>query len=258
MSNPTKKNNEDAITLGDPLYILNEFYGQVVIVKKALENNTLEEQVIERLKLDRPATKQEMAEVVSSTLQRWIENKRSTAKKILTEKSYSRINEAFYIAAALADELFLLEIDWPGKEYWHQVLLEERIFDSSYAGEKFYNGMAKLLKQRVLDPQQINLLAVYFLALRLHFYGRYRGQSERLQSIRKQLFKRISVSLRDDPSLVCPQCYESIFSSLEEKRLAPLIYWKKKSIQGFLVYLLLGWVVWISLKGVWTIAAKIS
>ncbi|ODS25023.1 hypothetical protein AB835_00515 [Candidatus Endobugula sertula] len=254
MNNIISNINPEPTEAADPLQVLNNFYRQIVLVKQSLEQHDLEDQVAQHLKINRPPTGEEAAEVISSRLQRWIEKKRSISRKVLTEKDYERIDETLYIAAVLADELFILEIDWPGRRYWYSVLLEERILQSCYAGEQFYTGITKLLSKRVLDEQQRSLLAVYFLALRLGFSGRYRNNPQRLHYVRQQLFKRINHGVSDKQSVVCVQPYHYQFASLQEQRLAPLTRWKRTIAQISLVYILVTWLVWEGLTGVWIAA----
>jgi type VI secretion system protein ImpK len=254
MSSNTQKLHNDVAELADPLQVLSDFYRQIVLIKRSLELHRLEQEVSQFLQVDRLPSDQEMAEVISARLQHWIDKKRAAAVKVLTEKEYSRIEETLYIAAALADELFILEIEWPGKKHWHSVLLEESVFHSCYAGENFFKGVVHLLNERAVDAQQRNLMAVYFLTLRLGFSGRYRDQPKNLEAVRKKLFKRINNGIDDKESLVCPQAYEYLFSSMQEYRLAPLTRWKKMMVNGFLLYLLLGWLVWNSLTGVWDVS----
>lgn len=247
---------EDAIdisVLSDPLKILNDFYRQIVLVKRALEEKDLEFEVASHLGKSDTPTDKDMAEVISARLQRWIEKKRKAAHKVLTEKEYSRINETLFVAAALADEIFILEIDWKGKDHWESVLLEESVFQTCFAGERFYQGVAALLKERVLDHQQKSLLAVYFLSMRLGFSGRYRGDEKTLNYIRKKLFKRMSGSFDDVDTLVCPQAYEYLFESVQEYRLAPLTRWKKIMAQTLLAYVFISWLAWMSLQGEWVV-----
>jgi type VI secretion system protein ImpK len=253
MSSSIKNVKKDSSSLHDPLQVLNDFYRQIVLIKRSLENKDLEFEVAKHLKKDGAPTDDEMAEVISARLQLWIEKKRKAAHKVLTEKEYSRINETLFVAAALADELFILEIDWRGSKYWQSVLLEESIFHTCFAGERFYQGISMLLNERVLDDQQKSLLAVYFLAMRLGFSGRYRGEPKVLNYIRKKLFNRMSGSFDNVDTLVCPQAYEYLFESANEYRLAPLARWKKMVTQTVLLYLFVSWVAWVSLQGEWVV-----
>jgi len=252
--NHIQQAHNHVVELADPLQVLSDFYRQIVLIKRSLELHRLEQEVSLFLQVDRLPSDQEMAEVISARLQHWIDKKRAAAAKVLTEKEFSRIDETLYVAAALADELFILEIEWSGKKYWHSVLLEESVFHSCYAGENFFKGVIRLLNERAVDTQQRNLMAVYFLTLRLGFSGRYRDQPKNLETIRNKLFKRINNGVGDKEPLVCPQAYEHLFASMQEYRLAPLTRWKKMMVNGFLLYLLLGWVVWNSFTGVWDIS----
>lgn len=240
--------------LENPVQVFNDFYREVVKVKRSIAEGNLENEIAQQLKVARQVTEEEMAEVISTRLQRWIDKKKFNARKLLADKSYECIEKSLYIAAILADELFILEIDWPGKSYWDQVLLEERVFQTSYAGEKFYLDLKELMNQRSVDIQERGLLAVYFLAMRLGFAGLYRDQSNALKNMQRKIFKRITGDFDKNHALVCPQAYEHPFFSMEEKRLAPLSYWRRLMTYGILAYLCIGGILWFTLKGTWTAA----
>ncbi len=242
------KNSED---IGDPLQLFNDFYRQIVFIKRAIEEQDLSFEVAKHQGVSATVSADDIAEYVSAKLHLWLDKKRKQAKKQLTDKEYARINEALFVSAALADELFILVLDWPGKKHWHSVLLEEKLFQSSFAGERFFQNIALLLNERVLDQQQRNLLAVYFLAMRLGFDGRYRDEPKRLDYIRKKLFKRMNGGMSDEREKICPQAYRYLLASAQESRLAPLARWKKTMAQALILYLLFSVIAWNSLQGVW-------
>lgn len=245
----SKDNIED---ISDPLQVFNEFYRQIIFIKKSLERDELKAEVANHLGISVTPSGHQMAEVVSSRLQYWIEKKRKTARRLLTEKEYSRINETLFVSAALADELFILTIKWLGSDSWSEYLLEKKVFNSSFSGERFFQGIAMLFNEKTLDEQQKNLMSVYFLSMRLGFSGRYRGDNKKLLYIRKRLYKRMNGGLSNKKDKVCPQSYEYLLSSSKEYRLAPLIRWKKTMTQAALLYVVTSIVVWVSIKGIWS------
>lgn len=80
--------------------------------------------------------------------------------------------EALYIMAVLADEIFL-NLDWVGKNIWDMFLVEQKLFKTQIAGDKFFENLETYLLDR--DPLKIDLGALYYLALALGFRGKYRG-----------------------------------------------------------------------------------
>jgi type VI secretion system protein ImpK len=92
--------------------------------------------------------------------------------------------------AALADETFL-RLEWPGRDYWTNHLLETQLFDSHNAGEEFFMRMDRLLDQP--ERSYTDIYAVYLMALSLGFRGKYWGVEDggRIEAYRRRLFVRI-------------------------------------------------------------------
>jgi type VI secretion system protein ImpK len=98
---------------------------------------------------------------------------------------------ALYVMAALADEILLLELNWPGAEHWLPVLLERQLFSTSHSGVVFFELADKLIRSAGSDPLHADLASnsVFLLALRLGFKGQYRTAAGelRLNHYRQQL-----------------------------------------------------------------------
>lgn len=95
-------------------------------------------------------------------------------------------NEAKYAMAALADETFLHQGLWAGREAWRDSLVETRLFGTSIAGERLFQRMDALLVHG--DPVHTELASVYLMCLTLGFKGRYRGTNEAvLEDYRRRL-----------------------------------------------------------------------
>ena len=96
--------------------------------------------------------------------------------------------QAEYAMAALADEIFLHQLDWVGKEAWNNHLIEYRLFRTRVAGEEFFTRLDRLLQTP--DPMYKDLATVYLLAITLGFRGRYwsTNDSGRIDFYRRQLF----------------------------------------------------------------------
>ena len=118
--------------------------------------------------------------------------------------------EAQYVMAALADEIFLT-LDWPGRDYWRNDLLETRLFETYNAGDAFFKRMEKLLKTG--DRVQAEIAIVYLLALTFGFRGRYAGGRDevRIAEYRRQLYYYIyqkRPNLSDPSHRLAPQAYQ--------------------------------------------------
>ena len=99
--------------------------------------------------------------------------------------------EAQFIMASLADEVFL-NINWQGRQYWEDNLLESRLFGTHDAGDLFFQKLESFLADR--DPARKNLAEIYLLSLGLGFQGKYRNIDDggRLAAFRKQLYTFIN------------------------------------------------------------------
>ncbi|MDR0555935.1 MAG: DotU family type IV/VI secretion system protein [Holosporaceae bacterium] len=79
--------------------------------------------------------------------------------------------EVVYLMAAIADEVFL-NMEWPGKQYWEENMLEQRYFGSQIAGEKVFDRIDILLGEN--DPTSVGKAKIYLKILLLGFKGKYR------------------------------------------------------------------------------------
>ncbi len=88
--------------------------------------------------------------------------------------------QAKYAVVALADDLGL-HSDWDHAQQWSRFLLELRHFNTSFAGQEFFERVNRLRQQLagVQDPalreQVLGALEVFYTCLRLGFRGRYRS-----------------------------------------------------------------------------------
>jgi type VI secretion system protein ImpK len=96
--------------------------------------------------------------------------------------------EACYAMAALADDIFLHDVDWPNHSSWRDMLLEYRMFQSHIAGEEVFSRIERLLRER--RPSQIAMAKLYLLVLQQGFRGGLRETADpmRLQDFAARLF----------------------------------------------------------------------
>ncbi|MBL8482721.1 MAG: DotU family type IV/VI secretion system protein [Rhodocyclaceae bacterium] len=171
---------------------------------------------------------------------------------------------AMYAAAAVIDEIFVLEIDWSGRDAWLDVLLEYRLFRSRVAGQRFFDYAERLVLTESQALLRAELAAVYLLSLRLGFQGKYRGASgmARLDELRRRLLaetgsRRAAATelpgLPDAPDApqaaseaLFPQAYQ-FKASGRDRRLAPLRPWLRAGMLALLAYLLLSSAVWLAI-----------
>ena len=93
---------------------------------------------------------------------------------------WNMYQQAKYAAVALADDL-ALHTDWDHAREWNRYLLEKRHFNSSFAGQEFFDRLNRLrqtvagVQDPLLREQAIATLEIYYTCLRLGFRGRFRG-----------------------------------------------------------------------------------
>lgn len=155
-------------------------------------------------------------------------------------------HDAQYVMAALADEV-MLHLDWWGREGWRVHLLEARFFGSGVAGERVFDRIEELLRER--DAGRRDLAAVYLMALSLGFQGRFRGTDRlhRVEELRQELFAFV---FRRHPSVargerqLFPQAYENTLRDRAPLPPRRVIRWTGVLAAVVLVYLVASTAVW--------------
>ncbi|MDQ1812076.1 DotU family type IV/VI secretion system protein [Massilia sp. CCM 9210] len=162
---------------------------------------------------------------------------------------------AQYAMAALADEIFVLELAWNARDAWLDTLLESRLFGSRCAGQQLFDQIDHVLANRERSTLQSDLAAVYLLTLQLGFRGIHRGPSgaQLVQSYREQLFRLVNGARAGaENDLACPQAYQHVLVGKTDARLAPLAPWIAMARLGTIGYAVLSSAGWIAL--VWPYA----
>jgi type VI secretion system protein ImpK len=90
---------------------------------------------------------------------------------------YQQFRQVLYVMTALADEIFI-NLDWDGRDEWSNYLLEDALFESHDAGDRFFDLLDDLLGGR--DSAYRSVAVIYLAALSLGFQGKYRGGSAEL------------------------------------------------------------------------------
>jgi type VI secretion system protein ImpK len=238
--------------VGAPLFLLArfaEYFDEVVAIKLAIADGRLGAMLAVGDEAP-PSDPGDLAARTSARLAMALLAQRNDLARTGTPREIEAYEQALYVMAALTDELFILDIDWPGHDAWMDTLVEYRIFRSRNAGVRVFEMADALLAEPAIDRLQADVAAVIVLALRLGFKGRYRGgQGEgELRRLRARLFR--VVEREHDSGLqppTFPQASGQTQSGGTPKRLAPLSPWYVGAAIALLVYLLLSSVVWLSL-----------
>lgn len=132
------------------------------------------------------------AEIIIRRLQDFLEAQAVQVGRTATDLMISQHREAQYAMAALADDLFIHDIEWNGREVWRGVLLEQALFRTRLAGERVFDRMEALLASN--DRRLVQLAAVYLCVLGMGFKGRCRvpGGESTLRNYSARLFEFIA------------------------------------------------------------------
>ncbi|MDR0632351.1 MAG: DotU family type IV/VI secretion system protein [Holosporaceae bacterium] len=109
----------------------------------------------------------------------------------LERSANENTREIIYLMTAIADEIFL-NMEWAGKKYWEENMLESLYFGSQVAGEKIFLKINDLIAEN--EPLSMEKAEIYLRALSLGFRGKYRGSDDEQEEInlyRNNLFKFI-------------------------------------------------------------------
>ncbi|NOT89662.1 MAG: type IV secretion protein DotU [Lysobacter sp.] len=236
--------------IGAPLFLLArfaEFFAAVVDSKQAIAEGRLGA-VLSVGDEPQPTDPGDLAARLSARL---------AAVLRLQEKEVSRSGKpdeihahrkAMYIMAAVTDEVYILEVDWAGRDAWIDVLLEYNFFQSRNAGTRFFEMADELLAAQIHDPLQVDLAAVMVMALQLGFKGRYRGtvSDAELDALRNRLFRLVE---REHGALATgmafPQTTDALQAGGTPERLAPLSPWYTAAAMVLIVYLAISSVMWL-------------
>jgi type VI secretion system protein ImpK len=103
--------------------------------------------------------------------------------------AYQNTQEARYLKAALADEALIGLHAWEHSAAWTGELLELRLFGSRCAGDRVFDAIHALLRER--HPARRELGMLYLYALAMGFEGRYRGAPDSARivaALREELY----------------------------------------------------------------------
>lgn len=191
-----------------------------------------------------------MAPAVSQHLQDVLRRDGADAARIGGAYGARLFQEAQYVMAALADEIFLHQLDWPGRRAWTAVLLEDRLFGSHRAGEQIFRNIDELLDGRSAAHGELAVL--YLLALRLGFRGRHRDDPDEaaIDRYKERLFRFVTnrpPRLADPVERFFPEGYRRRLAEGPPRYLPHLRRWAGIAAALALVYLLATHLLWLDL-----------
>lgn len=190
----------------------------------------------------------EMAHRVAARLSRLLEAQARGARDFGNEAQRRQHRIALYATTALIDEVLLMELDWPGRDAWLDLLLEFRFFRTRVAGQRFFELAEQLLlREDTEEASQVDLAAIFLLALKLGFKGAHRGAlgEEKLRLLRARLLKRAKGCPLPADGHLFPQAYQFHVPG-KDARLAPLQPWLRAGGFALAAYLLLSSAIWLA------------
>lgn len=189
-----------------------------------------------------------LARTSSANLLQLIELQTLATRRFGSRSGLDIETDARFLKAALADEL-MLNLQWPGRLAWHQVLLESKLFNTGISGDRVFEDIDRLLMAR--DPADRNRARLYLHTLALGFQGRYRGRAdagEQLAAYRRDLFQFVyqrAADLSTNGRSLSPQAYLSTLSYVSPKRFRRFNRWTVCLLAASLLLLALSEALWI-------------
>lgn len=197
------------------------------------------------------------AEALSRQLCQLIELQTLEARRIGGRAGIEAEVQGRFLKAALADEI-LLNTEWAGRTHWRHVLIEATLYKSSYAGERVFQDLDQLLRER--EPARRNLGRIYLYLLSLGFQGRYRGQPlDKLAEYRRELFQFVyqrPADLLGRDRTLSNQAYEATLSHLGAARLPRFNRTGLIAVLALLVLLGLSELLWLWLS--WPVRSALN
>jgi type VI secretion system protein ImpK len=153
--------------------------------------------------------------------------------------------------AAVADEVLLHEVAWPGLDRWAETPLEQILYKSRIAGDRIFQAIDALSTRRDPDPEGTAMTIL--LALELGFRGRYSGADDhgRIADDKQLLFALIFraryAELGDMGDLLAGAAEP--LAGYVPVRLPQLRPWSLAIVGAVACYLLVTLVVWLDQVG---------
>jgi type VI secretion system protein ImpK len=208
---------------GDSLLVaqFREFYREVIRLKRLVKTGVWTPVAVAATPGAEGAEGNESINAVWQRLLTLLERQELAAGRISGDYMMEFYKEAQFLMAALADDIFL-HIDWPGREVWHEHLLEAKLFNTHSAGDAFFEKLNNLLQAR--DPINAELAKIYLMCLSLGFLGKYRDATDfsPIDDYRNRLFdflKQSEGEAGQQPFRLFTQAYGHMLTQGKEKRL---------------------------------------
>ncbi len=231
-----------------------DFYQEIAIVKEAIADGSLPALLMGNTGAGKTAhtDMRSIAAMVNLRLYSFLLKQKQQVEKLGTEQEQKIYRIALYVMAALADEIFILELPWDGQRYWADCLLETRLFHTSMAGRNLFKYADNLLRVRGSSAIHQELATVFLMAFQLGFKGQYSGRDgkEFLANLRRDLLHFIGYRCDGEkPAFPQPLLAQYKLQKHTSARIAPASRWYWLGAGALLVYLLVSSAVWLQVAG---------
>ncbi len=221
-----------------------EFYEELAAIKQAANSGQLS------LYLGGKSTGPDLAGSASARLLGIMAEQKQrvdTQANHVERRSYEL---ARYFMAALADEVLGLNLNWKGRDYWHDFLIERQLFGRAVAGRDFYLLADQVLKSKGRNPIMEDLAAVALMSMQLGFEGQFEGASGKAKRdrYRQRLLHFIGIGKasgsRTQP--LFPYAYRNLLAYTDDRRLAPFSRWYIIGAAMLGAYLVVSTLIWVA------------
>ena len=245
---------DDVVSNVELMTLFGEFYEEIARVKVAVHEGRLAAYLssgVANVTVDgQQMSGNDMAAMLQQRLKMRLQEQAKRVAGAGLQADIDAYRTAQYAMAVLADELFVIDVDWPGRGAWQHYLLEEVLFASSNGGRELFTRLDELLSSRARHSLLEDIAAVYLMTLRLGFQGQYRGShgAPLLKNYCDRLVRfagENTASQEHQPAFA--QAYRHRIVGSRDERMAPISRWYTLGAIGAAVYVVISTVVWISL-----------
>jgi type VI secretion system protein ImpK len=239
-----------------PLACFSAFYAEVAMMKQAAAERRLGALLSAPGDSGVPAGA-ELAGRINARLAGFLDRQRTQLRVRASSAELDAYDMTRRAMAALADEVFAIELDWSGRQAWLDNLLELTLFHTRHAGSRFFDDADALIgADRRHGPWQ-EVAAVWLLALQLGFKGRLRGAEAEtaLQQYRQALYRLARTGAERSPRAF-PQAYAHCLVLQADRRLAPLDAWRKAGLRALGLALLASALYWLACSALFLDTAR--
>ncbi|MFN8720040.1 MAG: DotU family type IV/VI secretion system protein [Rhodospirillales bacterium] len=192
------------------------------------------------------------ARVVVDRLEEILRSQWELARRRSSDRELAMLREAQYVMSALADDLFLHDVEWKGRAAWSADLLEGRMFGTRVAGEKLFENATRIAQAR--DRSETGLAPVYLLALGLGFKGRYRRPDGHgpLEAHARAL-SEVAPGRPADPALggrpLVPGAVSNVVAGIGQRRTWSFVAWPAVAGGIAAAFVVVSSIVWFNMTG---------